>query len=324
MKGITASIIFIVCLVCLFLIDGISATTTTSPSENKSSTTDHIEKDTDKGGNNTQQNNKQQPSGEETISNGHTTYYYSNKQMLNKKYNDDQLTYIDIFGERAKELLTQHIIPSTDAECKWDWSMGRCEPYCACALYFLWGDYHVGRSCRYRTSFANEEEIANEKAWQQVYETQIQNGLEDDNDGSNARTCTLPPESRYIQIIKKIHKGTVVLDQFRKVKSASIHAANVGLVHGKHHWTTMRHTACETVKSKIEERANLKDQPVVLTKHGATLIRTVCGTSSEEDSERIRGGEDTPATDEEDDNDGVGKENTEDIAQEVYINQNLY
>ena len=68
----------------------------------------------------------------------------------------------------------------------------------------------------------------------------------------------------------------------------------------------------------------MKDQPVVLTKHGATLIRTVCGTSSEEDSERIRGGEDTPATDEEDDNDGVGKENTEDIAQEVYINQNLY
>lgn len=73
------------------------------------------------------------------------THYYSNKQeILNTKY-DESSTYLDLFGERAKQLLTQHIIPSTDAECKWDWRMGRCEPYCKCSYNFLAGDYHLGR-----------------------------------------------------------------------------------------------------------------------------------------------------------------------------------
>eukprot|EP00984_Skeletonema_dohrnii_P038015 scaffold40750_cov155-Skeletonema_dohrnii-CCMP3373.AAC.4 len=47
---------------------------------------------------------------------------------------------------------------------------------------------------------------------------------------------------------------------------------------------TARHSACETVKRKIQERAQERDQPVVLTKQGATWIRRVCGndaTSSE-------------------------------------------
>ena len=51
-----------------------------------------------------------------------STNYYSSKnpnRSLNAKYDDEQ-TYLDLFGERAKELLTQHIIPSTDAECRWD------------------------------------------------------------------------------------------------------------------------------------------------------------------------------------------------------------
>jgi len=77
------------------------------------------------------------------------THYYSNKQeILNTKY-DESSTYLDLFGERAKQLLTQHIIPSTDAECKWDWRMGRCEPYCKCSYNFLAGDYHLGRKVRF-------------------------------------------------------------------------------------------------------------------------------------------------------------------------------
>ena len=40
----------------------------------------------------------------------------------------------------------------------------------------------------------------------------------------------------------------------------------------------MRQKACEAVKSKVEERAQARDQPVVLTRQGATWIRRVCGT----------------------------------------------
>ncbi|KAL7542115.1 hypothetical protein ACHAXR_011548 [Thalassiosira sp. AJA248-18] len=151
--------------------------------------------------NNNNNNNNIHKNGSNNGSNGHSTYYYNNRQRINAEYDDEQ-TYLDLFGERAKELFTQHIIPSTDAECRWDWRMGRCEPYCVCGFQFLWGDYHLGRSCQ-------------------------------------------------------------------------------------HHWTIARQKACETVKKKVEERAQIRNQPVVLTKQGATWIRRVCGTG---DGSVMRGG----------------------------------
>jgi len=34
----------------------------------------------------------------------------------------------------------------------------RCEPYCNCSLQPLWGDYHLGRSCRARSESEYEKE----------------------------------------------------------------------------------------------------------------------------------------------------------------------
>ena len=232
------------------------------------------------------------------------THYYSNKQeILNTKY-DDASTYLDLFGERAKTLLTQHIIPSTDAECKWDWRMGRCEPYCKCSFNFLAGDYHLGRSCRYRMNFPQDDEfisdVTNEEAWQQVRETQ--EGSVDSSSTIYHPTCKLPPESRYIQIIKQLNKLDYAIEQAKRVKRVGSHALEVGLVHGQRVMKNTRQKACETVKNKIEERAKVRDQPVILTRQGSKALGLVCGTS---DSNKRRNDEETTdqQTDSADDSD---------------------
>jgi hypothetical protein len=62
----------------------------------------------------------------------------------------DDRTWLDVFGQAAKEYLTTQLIPPTDASCVWDWRVARCEPFCQCAFLPAWGDYHLGRSCRYK------------------------------------------------------------------------------------------------------------------------------------------------------------------------------
>mmetsp|Transcript_22744 Transcript_22744/g.49236 ORF Transcript_22744/g.49236 Transcript_22744/m.49236 type:complete len:391 (-) Transcript_22744:1206-2378(-) len=260
--------------------------------------------------------------------NRHSAYYYNSNQNSNQRNNakyDDKQTYLDLFGERAKELFTQHIIPSTDEECRWDWSMGRCEPYCSCGLNVLWGDYHLGRSCRFRpspppsqvasgdavndSSKEETEETSWQEAWQQVWQSQITEGSIDGVSSfvppifpkSNPKTvadtttwdrtsttCALPPESRYIQIMQKTFThSAVVLDKFQKLKSTTSNIVDASIVTGRHHWTNTRHKACETVKNKVEERAQVRNQPILLTKQGATWIRRVCGHGS------IHGGDDS-------------------------------
>ena len=259
------------------------------------------------------------------INHGQSAYYYNNNQnmILNKKKHDDDLTYLDLFGERAKELLTQHLVPSTDAECHWDWRTGRCEPYCACAIRFLWGDFHLGRSCRFRhspppTHFFKEtpqdeihEEASWQEAWQEVWQTKLTDGTVDtsflpplfsaDQSGSSdttsstpketSATCTLPPESRYIQIVNHfaniLVRSTRVVERFHNIQKASSTTFNNGIVHGRHHWMTMRRKSCEIVKSKVEERAKGRNQPVVLTRQGATWIRRVCGPTGNDIARRM-------------------------------------
>jgi hypothetical protein len=63
-------------------------------------------------------------------------------------FDDDDRTLLDLFGQVAKEYLTQKLIRETDAECRWDWRSIRCEPASYCSFQFLSGDYHLGRSCR--------------------------------------------------------------------------------------------------------------------------------------------------------------------------------
>ena len=248
--------------------------------------------------------------------------YYASTNLNNKdsayaKFREDnEQTLLDLFGEKTKELLTQHIIPSTDVHCNWDWRMGRCEPYCECQFLPLWGDYHLGRSCRYRTSpppqlgadgLEKEEvdETSWQEAWQEVWQSQLTSGGDtatfipplfpknnvaakgegnsDDGGRMDAYTCS-PPDSRYIQLIQQftqaLSHSTVVVDQFQKLKQISSIALEKATVHGQHHFMNARHSACETVKRKIQERAQEREQPVVLTKQGATWIRRVCGNEA--------------------------------------------
>lgn len=79
-------------------------------------------------------------------------------QALDEDEFDDR-TLLDVFGEAAKEYLTQQVIPDTDVSCRWDWRSVRCEPACECGLDFLWGDYHLGRSCRLREDVDSECQV---------------------------------------------------------------------------------------------------------------------------------------------------------------------
>jgi len=79
-----------------------------------------------------------------------------------------------------------------------------------------------------------------------------------------------------------IHLNSVQLCNLvtvKKVKRVGSHALEVGLVHGQRVMENTRQKACETVKNKIEERAKIRDQPVLLTKQGSKAIGLVCGTS---------------------------------------------
>ena len=68
-------------------------------------------------------------------------------------------TYLDLFGESAKEFLTKKApeklkttFPATDKDCRWDWRYIRCEPYCGCSLQpKIPFDFHFGRACRKRS-----------------------------------------------------------------------------------------------------------------------------------------------------------------------------
>lgn len=254
-----------------------------------------------------------------------SSYYYNNyynngdNRRVHSVQYDEELTYLDIFGEVAHEVLTQHIIPSTDVECHWDWRTARCEPYCNCAYLFLWGDFHLGRSCRYRTSpppthFVNDDDVDQhvssgsdyepswQEAWQEIWNKGTPTALdtpmtrkssnretgEEEEDTATAwdnktteAACTLPPENLYIRLVRRLTTYTtrsiIVHEQLKKLKSASTNTMDAGIVHGRHHLTQIRHKACQIVKSKVAERANGRDQPVLLTKQGATWIRRVCG-----------------------------------------------
>ena len=82
---------------------------------------------------------------------------------------DMDKTYLDLFGESAKEFLThtapekiKSIFPKTDEACRWDWRYARCEPYCECSFQpTLPGDFHLGRACRKRShiGWRTEDEV---------------------------------------------------------------------------------------------------------------------------------------------------------------------
>ena len=91
---------------------------------------------------------------------------------------DDEATLLDLFGEAAKELLTKHIVPPTDAQCRWDWRHLRCEPHCDCSLSPLYGDYSLGRACRVRYEYFEGRD-----------------------------TCHLPPDTPYVKVFARVAHG---------------------------------------------------------------------------------------------------------------------
>mmetsp|Transcript_587 Transcript_587/g.1204 ORF Transcript_587/g.1204 Transcript_587/m.1204 type:complete len:360 (+) Transcript_587:75-1154(+) len=215
----------------------------------------------------------------------------------------DEQTYLDLFGERAKEILTQHIIPSTDTECSWDWRMGRCEPYCECAMQFLWGDYHLGRSCRRRPIRVKDDirgesatgETSWEEAWQEVTQRMdsptffptlfLHNeNYQDSYDSKNIGSCNLPPESRYILAIQKLTKTlshtTVVFEQFQKYQNSITKMLLLAKSQGQEQFSVARQHACLAIKTKLEEREKERKQSLVLTTRGMIWFRRLCGSAN--------------------------------------------
>jgi hypothetical protein len=228
----------------------------------------------------------------------------NNRYRYTPNYDDEQ-TYLDLFGERAKELLTQHIIPATDANCRWDWRMGRCEPFCQCGYFFLWGDYHLGRSCRLRSKFTPVQSSGETKtssdslqdAWQQwadhmddpdAFASFVDSGNRAKQSQNDLQECSLPSESRYTQAVyyftKLLEHGTIVLHQSQKVKQQAAKLASGALTHGKNKFNDGRENACKGLKSMIEAREQERNQPVVLTRRGMVWIRRLCGKNTGNDT----------------------------------------
>jgi hypothetical protein len=114
---------------------------------------------------------------------------------------DENATYLDVFGEVTKDILTNQIIPETTALCDWNWMHLRCEPFCHCSYQPLWGDYHLGRSCRARRGRVEEEE----DAWDR---SEGDDGKSNDwNQEVFLQTCQNPPNTMVYKGMKGIGNG---------------------------------------------------------------------------------------------------------------------
>lgn len=135
---------------------------------------------------------------------------------------DDEATLLDLFGEAAKELLTKHVIPPTDAQCRWDWRHLRCEPYCDCTFAPLYGDYSLGRACRMRYEYFEGRD-----------------------------TCHLPPNTPYVKVFASVVHGLqVVTAKTTKIARNAARRADI-----KRRLVNVRRRAC----TSWEDRAALNN-----------------------------------------------------------------
>lgn len=190
---------------------------------------------------------------------------------------DDEQTYLDLFGERAKELFTQHIIPATDAECRWDWRYARCEPQCDCALRFLWGDYHLGRSCRKYVP-RRRKGGGSPAQWMEMGRDAEEWTLDDDDpEAARAATCGLPPETPYAEVVRRTSRS---ISRTRKAVSTAEVAvkgfAAKTRASGRRRWGDAAGAVCRAVHT----RAAAREKRVVVTKRGVLLLRALCGNAT--------------------------------------------
>jgi len=163
-------------------------------------------------------------------------------QEFSSPIQQDESTLLDVFGEQAKVYLTQHLIPPTDVQCKWNWRYARCEPFCQCSIQYLVGDYHVGRACRLRQKNSpsslpsNGRNTMRQKLGLQ-YETETEHVADD-----FLQTCQQPPRNPYTRIfailessITQVHyQGTqLVMHWIRSMDlSNRIQAVRTGIHEG--------------------------------------------------------------------------------------------
>ena len=110
---------------------------------------------------------------------------------------DENATYLDIFGEISKDILTNQIIPKTSKECDWNWMHLRCEPFCICSYQPIFGDYHLGRSCRLRSLDVKD----------------ATNGQGEDKEDHLSSdffdSCSEPPSTLTYKIMDNIRRGLI-------------------------------------------------------------------------------------------------------------------
>jgi len=93
-------------------------------------------------------------------------------------------------------------IPPTNAECRWDWISARCEPYCNCAFIPQLGDYHLGRSCRFRDK--NTEGIENLPDWEEM------------------DVCHVPPNTKYARTVRGILRTKKEVGEIVQIKARDL------------------------------------------------------------------------------------------------------
>jgi hypothetical protein len=206
---------------------------------------------------------------------------------------DMNKTYLDLFGESAKEFLTKKrnikiikkinkniINPENntlDQNCKWDWKYIRCEPFCECSFqYKLPNDLfypHLGRACRNRKNQQqvneneNENETKKESKDEILYRTYCSN--DNDSDSSNddnkdtdksRRVPPPPPPSIQIHIPSPIPIVTrYVKSIWRIIRNKSDivmnHANNeFEIVHGK-----LQNIVCQDLKTRCDSDSDSDD-----------------------------------------------------------------
>ena len=110
---------------------------------------------------------------------------------------DENATYLDIFGEISKDILTNQIIPKTSKECDWNWMHLRCEPFCICSYQPIFGDYHLGRSCRLRSLDKKDASTGQQ---------------EDEEDHLSVdffNSCSEPPSTLTYKIMDNVRRGLI-------------------------------------------------------------------------------------------------------------------
>jgi hypothetical protein len=204
---------------------------------------------------------------------------------------DMNKTYLDLFGESAKEFLTKKrnikiikkinkniINPENntlDQNCKWDWKYIRCEPFCECSFqYKLPNDLfypHLGRACRNRKNQQqvneNENETKKESKDEILYRTYCSNDNDSDssNDDNNdtdksRRVPPPPPPSIQIHIPSPIPIVTrYVKSIWRIIRNKSDivmnHANNeFEIVHGK-----LQNIVCQDLKTRCDSDSDSDD-----------------------------------------------------------------